>query len=85
MRLNRERECRGLDEPTACDSADLGRECSPLWRCNVLDHAVAVHKVELVIFEWQHLCGICNHEWSWIIWAVHKIYAGYVEIRLKDA
>ena len=79
VRLEREREGGRLHEPAASDAAQLGREGGAQRRRHVLDHARAVHEVELVSRERQPGGGVGAHERAGVGGPLDEVDAGDVE------
>ena len=83
MGLEREGEGGRLHVPAAAHAADLGRERRPPRRMHVLDHAGAVHEIELAARERQSGRGIRAHERARVIGSLGHIHARDVQLRLE--
>ena len=85
MWLDREGAGRGLHEPAATHAAHFACERLAACRRDVLDHARAVHEVELVLGEGQACRCVGLHEWARIIGALGHVHARDVELGLQRA
>ena len=85
MRLDGERERRGLDVPASRDAAQLARERVAIAGGDVLDDARAVREVELPVLERQAAHDVRQDERPRVVGPGLKVDARDVERRLMAA
>ena len=77
--LDRERVGGSLHIPAAAHAAQLGGERRAARGRHVLDHAVAVHEVELVVGKRQPFAGVGLYERAGVALVGRDVGAGDVE------
>ena len=83
--LDREGARGCLHEPAATHATQLGGERGAAGGGDVLDHARAVHEVELVVGERQAGGGVGAHERAGVGGALDQIHARDVQVGLERA
>ena len=83
MGLDREGPCRGLHIEAAAHASELSRKRPTALRGDVLDHAVAVDKVELAIGKGQACSGVGPHKRARVLGVLRHVNAGDVQRGLQ--